>query len=148
MSVNSTFIYMICQALHQPSYKFVHSLYVFCHYHYYKPTFVPIGINQCIYLFGDLQAGAFCEFVYVIVYNYVNVCTSHNNKPFTYLLTYLYHWCESMEWQKKDEQQKGRIECWQKASTLPRVNFLDHKVKYLSLCLRFENSPNIKVLVT
>ena len=27
-------------------------------------------------------------FVYVIVYNYVNVCTSHNNKPFTYLLTY------------------------------------------------------------
>jgi len=27
-------------------------------------------------------------FVYVIVYNYVNVCTRHNNKPFTYLLTY------------------------------------------------------------
>ena len=26
--------------------------------------------------------GAFCVFVYVIVYNYVNVCTSHNNKPF------------------------------------------------------------------
>ena len=27
---------------------------------------------------------AFCVFVYVIVYNYVNICTSHNNKPFTY----------------------------------------------------------------
>ena len=24
-------------------------------------------------------------FVYVIVYTYVYVCTSHNNKPFTYL---------------------------------------------------------------
>ena len=43
MSVNSPFIYMICQALHQPSYKFVHSLYVFCHYHYYKQTFLYIS---------------------------------------------------------------------------------------------------------
>jgi len=24
-------------------------------------------------------------FVYVSEYNYVNICTSHNNKPFTYL---------------------------------------------------------------
>ena len=32
------------------------------------------------------MAGCFCVFVYVTVYNYVNVCTSHNNKPFTYLL--------------------------------------------------------------
>ena len=38
--------------------------------------------------------GALCVFVYVIVYNdvnvytYVNVCTSHNNKPFTYNFTY------------------------------------------------------------
>ena len=30
-------------------------------------------------------------FVYVIVYNYVNVCTRHNNKPFTYLLIYNLH---------------------------------------------------------
>ena len=29
------------------------------------------------------MAGCFCVFVYVIVYNYVNVCISHNNKPFT-----------------------------------------------------------------
>ena len=26
-----------------------------------------------------------CVFVYVIVFNYVNLCTSHNNKPFTYI---------------------------------------------------------------
>mgnify|MGYP006890327558 CR=1 FL=1 len=31
----------------------------------------------------------FCVFVYVIVYNYVNVCTSHNTKPFTNLLIML-----------------------------------------------------------
>ena len=31
------------------------------------------------------MAGCFYVFIYVIVYNYVNVCTSHNNKPFTYL---------------------------------------------------------------
>jgi len=31
--------------------------------------------------------GASCVFVYVIVYNYVNVCTRHSNKPFTYLQT-------------------------------------------------------------
>ena len=60
----------------------------------------------------------------------------------------IYHWSENMEWQKKDEQQKGSIEGWQKASTLPRVNFLDHKVKYMSLYLRFDNTPNTKVLMT
>ena len=31
---------------------------------------------------------------------------------------------------------------------LPRVNFLDHKVKYMSLCLKFDNTPKIKVLMT
>ena len=30
--------------------------------------------------------GAFSAFGYVIEYNYVNVCPSHTNKPFTYLL--------------------------------------------------------------
>ena len=89
ISVNSPFMYMICQALHQPSYKFVHSLYVFCHYHYYKPTFLYISelINVFIYFvtYRPIGPGAFCVFVYVTVYNYVNVCTSHNNKPFTYL---------------------------------------------------------------
>jgi len=94
ISVNSPFSYMICQALHQPSYKFVHSLYVFCHYHYYKQTFLYISelINVFIYLvtYRPIGPGAFCVFVYVIVYKYVNVCTiSHNNKPFTYLFTYL-----------------------------------------------------------
>ena len=51
ISVNSPFMYMICQAFHQPC-KFVHSLYVFCHYHYYKPTFLYISklINVFIYL--------------------------------------------------------------------------------------------------
>ena len=29
--------------------------------------------------------GAFCVFVYVIVYNYVKVCTGRNNKPFIYI---------------------------------------------------------------
>jgi len=42
ISVNSIFIYMICQALHQPSYKFVHFLYIFV---------ITIIINQlfCTY---------------------------------------------------------------------------------------------------
>ena len=31
---------------------------------------------------------------------------------------------------------------------LPRVNFLDHKVKYMSLSLKFDNTPNIKVVMT
>ena len=47
--------------------------------------------NVFIYLvtYRPIGPGAFCGvFVYVIVYNYVNVCTSHNNKPFTYF-TYL-----------------------------------------------------------
>jgi len=34
-------------------------------------------------MFNAYRAGCFCVFVYVIVYNYVSVCTSHNNKPFT-----------------------------------------------------------------
>jgi len=40
---NSPFIYMICQALNQPSYKFVHFLYIFV---------ITIIINQlfCTYL--------------------------------------------------------------------------------------------------
>ena len=52
ISINSPFIYMICQALPQPSYTFVHSLYIFCHYHDYKPTFLYISelINVFIYL--------------------------------------------------------------------------------------------------
>ena len=39
--------------------------------------------NVFIYLvtYRPIGPGAFCVFVYVIVYNYVNVCTSHNNKP-------------------------------------------------------------------
>jgi len=37
--------------------------------------------------------GAFCVFVYVSVYNYVNLCTSHNNKPFTYFTYYMYSVC-------------------------------------------------------
>ena len=53
-------------------------------------TFVYISesINVFIYLvtYRPIWPGAFCVFVHVIVYNYVNVCTCHNNKPFTYLL--------------------------------------------------------------
>jgi len=60
-------------------------------------TFVCISesINVFIYLvtYRPIGPGAFCVFVYVIVYNYVNVCTSHNNKPFTmqYMCTSIYH---------------------------------------------------------
>jgi len=45
------------------------------------------SINVCIYLVTYRPIGpvAFCVFVYVIVYNYVNVCTSHTHTPFTYL---------------------------------------------------------------
>ena len=39
----------------------------------------------------SIGPGAFCVFVYVIVYNYVNVCTRHNNKPCIYLLYLLYY---------------------------------------------------------
>ena len=39
---------------------------------------------------------AFCVFVYVIVYNYVNVCTSHNNKPFTYLYRRRFNQCQTI----------------------------------------------------
>ena len=42
--------------------------------------------------YRHIGSGAFCVFVYVIVYIYVNVCTSHTNKPFTdfsYLLIYV-----------------------------------------------------------
>ena len=48
--------------------------------------------NVFIYLvtYRPIGPGAFCVFVYVIVYTYVNVCTSHNNKPFTYLLIQRY----------------------------------------------------------
>ena len=82
ISVHSPFIYMICQVLHQPAYTFVHSVYIFCHYHFYKPTFCTYR-NQLTN--RHKGPGAFCVCVYVIVYNYVNVCTSHTNKPFTYL---------------------------------------------------------------
>ena len=43
------------------------------------------SINVFIYLvtYRPIGPGAFYVFVYVIVYNCVNVCTSHNNKPFT-----------------------------------------------------------------
>ena len=54
--------------------------------------FVHIGINNVfIYLvtYRPTGPGAFCVFVYVIVYNYVNVCTRHNNKPLT-SFTFLY----------------------------------------------------------
>ena len=49
--------------------------------------YISESINVFIYFvtYRPIGPGAFCVFVYVIVYNYVNVCTSHNNKPFTYL---------------------------------------------------------------
>jgi len=49
--------------------------------------YISESINVFIYLvtYRPVGPGAFCVFVYVIVYNYVNVCTRHNNKPFTYL---------------------------------------------------------------
>ena len=53
--------------------------------------YISESINVFIYLvtYRHIEPGAFCVFVYGIVYNYVNVCTRHNNKPFTsYLLTY------------------------------------------------------------
>ena len=51
--------------------------------------YISESINVFIYLvtYRPIGPGAFCVFVY----NCVNVCTSHNNKPFTYLFTYLYH---------------------------------------------------------
>ena len=50
--------------------------------------YISKSINVFIYLvtYRPIGPGAFCVFVYVIVYNYVNVCTSHNNKPFTYYI--------------------------------------------------------------
>jgi len=49
--------------------------------------YISESINVFIYLvpYRPIEPGALYVFVYVIVYNYVNVCTSHNNKPFTYL---------------------------------------------------------------
>jgi len=38
----------------------------------------------------SIGPGAFSVFVYVIVYNCVNVCTSQKNKPFTYLYKIIY----------------------------------------------------------
>jgi len=48
--------------------------------------YISESINVFIYLvtYRPIRPGALCVFVYVIVYKYVNVCTSHNNKPFTY----------------------------------------------------------------
>ena len=47
----------------QPSYTFVHSLYVFCHYHYYKPTCLYTSelINVFIYFvtYRPIGPGAF-----------------------------------------------------------------------------------------
>ena len=56
--------------------------------------YISESINVLIYLvtYRSIGPGAFCVFVYVIVYNYVNVCTSHNNKPFTYLLNIIWSW--------------------------------------------------------
>ena len=70
----------------------IRPLFVYiCHYHYYKPTVLYISelINVFIYFvtYRPIWPGAFCVFVYVIIYNCVNVCTSHNNTPFT---TYYY----------------------------------------------------------
>ena len=50
--------------------------------------YISESINVLIYLltYRPIEPGAFGVFVCVIVYNYVNVCTSHNNKPFTYLV--------------------------------------------------------------
>ena len=52
--------------------------------------YISESINVFIYLvpYRPIEPGALYVFVYVIVYNYVNVCTSHNNKPFTYLYLY------------------------------------------------------------
>ena len=52
--------------------------------------YISESINVFIYLvtYRPIGPGAFCVFVYVIVYNYVNVCTSHNNKPCTYYTIY------------------------------------------------------------
>jgi len=52
--------------------------------------YISESINVFIYLvtYRPKGPGAFCVFVYVIVYNYVNVCTSHTNKPFTYYTIY------------------------------------------------------------
>ena len=52
-------------------------------------VYISESINVFIYLVTYrpiIRVGCFFVFVYVTVYNYVNVCTSHNNKPFTYLL--------------------------------------------------------------
>jgi len=51
--------------------------------------YISESINVFIYLvtYRPIGPGAFCVFAYVIVYNYVNVCTSHNNKPFTITTT-------------------------------------------------------------
>ena len=59
----------------------IYSLYIFCHYHYYNFLYISESINVSIYLvtYRPIGPAAFCVFVYVIVYNYVNVCTSHNN---------------------------------------------------------------------
>ena len=35
--------------------------------------------------YRPIGPGPFCVFVYVIVYKYVNVCTSHNDKPLALL---------------------------------------------------------------
>ena len=53
--------------------------------------YISESINVFIYLvtYRPIGPGAFCVFVYVIVYNCVNVCTSHNNKPFITITTTL-----------------------------------------------------------
>ena len=49
-----------------------------CHYHYYKPNvlYMSESINVFIYLvtYIPIGPGAFCVFVYVIIYKYVIVC--------------------------------------------------------------------------
>ena len=60
--------------------------------------YISESINVFIYLvtYRPIGPGAFYVFAYVIVYNYVNVCTSHNNKPFTYTNLYKTWWFQTL----------------------------------------------------